>query len=82
MAGFKYIDDRGPRDPGYYGQFHEAGIHHAGVRSNAPSHFLKRAKEQTIPELNELIKNASAEFREIFSQEYVKFKMDARARGK
>lgn len=72
MAGFKYLDDRGPRDPGFYGQFHEAGIHHAGVRSNAPNHFLKRAKQETRSELEELIKTASAKFRNTFQEEYAK----------
>lgn len=81
MAGFKFMDDRGPRDPGFYGQYHEAGYHHAGVRSNAPDHFLKKAKEATKPALEEMVNNASKEFRRIFAEEFVKYKNEVKEIG-
>lgn len=45
MAGFKFNEKNNKRDPGYYGQFHEAGWAPTGHKVTAPDHFLRKAKQ-------------------------------------
>ena len=44
MAGFRFQEKSNPRDPGYYGQFHEAGWAPDRKIVRVPKKFLKRAK--------------------------------------
>ena len=50
MVGFRF-QSTAPRDPGNYGQYHEAGWAPDRKIVKVPDHFLRRAKQQNRPRL-------------------------------
>lgn len=57
MAGFRF-QSKHPRDPGYYGKYHEAGWAPDRKQIKVPDHFLRRAKKQNDAQLQADIKAA------------------------
>lgn len=52
-AGFRFRVKNDKRDPGYYGQFHEAGWRPGGKRVSVKKKFIKRAKKKNLPQLHQ-----------------------------
>lgn len=57
MVGFRF-QNQNKRDPGYYGQFHEAGWANDRKLIKVPHHFLRQAKSRNKPKLDEDIQAA------------------------
>lgn len=67
MVGFRFKEKQNKRDPGYYGQFHEAGW--APDRQvTVPHHFLRRAKKQHQAQLEKEIQAATANVMEMVAR--------------
>lgn len=60
MVGFRFQERRSKRDPGYYGQFHEAGWAPDRV-VKVPHHFLKDAKKENKADLEKELQKALAD---------------------
>lgn len=56
MVGFRFRERNNKRDPGYYGQFHEAGWAPIGHKVTAPDHFLRKAKKKNRAPLDEEVR--------------------------
>ncbi len=69
MAGFKFREKENKRDPGYYGQFHEAGWAPPGHKVTAPDHFLRKAKIKNMPQLERETQNVLSDIMERVKEE-------------
>ncbi len=74
MAGFKFQEKGNKRDPGYYGQFHEAGWAPTGHKVTVPDHFLRKAKQKNQPWLKTEVERVLPDIMERVRQELVKAK--------
>ncbi len=61
MVGFRFRIKNNRRDPGYYGQFHEAGWRPGGYKTTAPDHFLREAKKKNRARLEKELQDALAD---------------------
>lgn len=77
MTGFRFRRKDDKRDPGYYGQFHEAGWAPDRKVVKVPRHFLKEAKKKNKAQLEKEIQDALADV-----MEQVRQIMAARRRAK
>ena len=60
MVGFRFRVKNNKRDPGYYGQFHEAGWA-PDRKVKVPDHFLRDAKKQNRAHLEKELQDALAD---------------------
>lgn len=74
MAGFKFQEKGNKRDPGYYGQFHEAGWAPIGHKVTAPDHFLRKAKQKNRSWLEAEIKRVVPDIMDRVREELAKAK--------
>lgn len=74
MAGFKFQEKDNKRDPGYYGQYHEAGWAPPGHKVTAPDHFLRKAKQKNLSFLNQGVKRVLPDIMERVKEELAKNK--------
>lgn len=61
MVGFRFRIKNNRRDPGYYGQFHEAGWAPDRKVVKVPDHFLREAKKQNRARLEKELQDALAD---------------------
>ena len=62
------------RDPGYYFRFHEGGWRPNGYKPTVQERFVRRAKRETKPILDNEIAKASKEVTDVFKAELEKIK--------
>lgn len=77
MVGFRFREKLDKRDPGYYGQFHEAGWAPDRKVVKVPDHFLRNAKKQNRARLEEELQIALANV-----MKQVRLIMEARRRNR
>ena len=61
MAGFRFKEKQNKRDPGFYGQYHEAGWAPDRKVVKVPDHFLRKAKEKNRPTLEKELQTTLAD---------------------
>ena len=64
MVGFRFREKNNKRDPGYYGQFHEAGWAPDRKVVKVSPHFLREAKKQNKAQLEKELQAALADVME------------------
>lgn len=61
MTGFRFKEKLNKRDPGFYGQYHEAGWAPDRKVVKVPDHFLREAKAKNRERLEKEIQDALAD---------------------
>lgn len=70
-------------DPGYYGRFFEGGFRRGGVPYRTPDHFLRKAKQRNIADLQSVVEsNFNATKQDVLMGKLDEIKKARRARNK
>ena len=70
MAAFRFREKNNKRDPGFYGQYHEAGWAPDRKVVKVPDHFLRQAKKKNMPTLLKELDEALEEVTGIIKQKF------------
>jgi hypothetical protein len=68
MTGFRFQNKSNPRDPGYYGKFHEAGWAPDRKVVKVPHHFLRSAKKKNRPTLEKELQATLSDVMDLTSE--------------